>query len=230
MTGAPPVQDRPALWAALSHMPIEMPGGRFEDALAETQGWTAGFAGRVTDEYRRFLYLAATAGFEVTPSRAVDQAWHLHLDLPHYRDVLCELILGRPLEHRPATGEPGEEERHRRQYADTLALYERAFGRAPPLDIWPDSPVRKESRPTRSRAAVLAFRMSAAAAAAAVLAWLLDFPATSLVLASTALVFALPPLLVSSLKAQSGTAGCGGGIGGSSDPSCGGGGGGCGGD
>src|SRR5687768_11467205 len=74
MTGAPPVLDRPALWAALSAMPIDPPepASRFEDALASQQGWTGRFADRVTDEYRRFLYLAATAGFEVTPSQAVD--------------------------------------------------------------------------------------------------------------------------------------------------------------
>ena len=54
MTGAPPVPDRPALRAALSHMRIELPGPspRFEEALAEEQGWIIGFAERVTDEYR----------------------------------------------------------------------------------------------------------------------------------------------------------------------------------
>jgi hypothetical protein len=120
-------------------MQIEEPGTsrRFEEALAERNGWTLEFAERVADEYCGFLYLAATAGFEVTPSQTVDEAWHLHLAWPHYREVLCEQILGRPLDHRPATGEPGEEERHRRQYEETLALYERVFDKPPPVDIWP---------------------------------------------------------------------------------------------
>lgn len=139
MTGAQPVPDRSALWAALSDMQIPVPGtaASFEEALADRQGWTVGYAERVTDEYRRFLYLAATAGSEVTPSRAVDEAWHLHLTCSHYREILCGRILGRPLEHRPATGEPAEEERHHRQYESTVALYERAFLSPPPSDIWP---------------------------------------------------------------------------------------------
>jgi hypothetical protein len=139
MTGDSPVLDRPALRATLLDMRIEPPdpGTRFETALARLQGWNPGFADRVTDEYRRFLYLAATAGFEVTPSQFVDEAWHLHLNLPHYRDTLCGRILGRPLEHRPGTGTPDDEQRCARQYEETLALYERVFDEPAPHDIWP---------------------------------------------------------------------------------------------
>ena len=133
------MSDRSALRAALSHMRIEEPGTgrRFEAVLAERNGWTPDFAERVADEYCGFLYLAATAGFEVTPSQAVDQAWHLHLEWPHYRDVLCRQLIGRPIEHRPGTGEPEDEARCLRQYEETLALYEREFGKPPPPDIWP---------------------------------------------------------------------------------------------
>ncbi len=139
MTGAPPVLDRPALQAALSDMPIEPPeaGTRFELALAMKLGWNVGFAERVTREYRRFLYLAATAGFEVTPSQYVDEAWHLHLASPHYRDVLCNRILERPLEHRPGNGTPEDDARCARQYEETLALYERVFEEPAPPEIWP---------------------------------------------------------------------------------------------
>lgn len=139
MTGAPPVLDRPALRAALSDMPIEPPeaGTRFELALALKLGWNVGFSERVTREYRRFLYLAATAGFEVTPSQYVDEAWHLHLASPHYRDVLCNRILGRPLEHRPGDGTPEDDARCARQYEETLALYERVFKEPAPSEIWP---------------------------------------------------------------------------------------------
>lgn len=226
MTGSAPVLDRPALWAALSRMQIQLPGGagRFEKALAERQGWTTGFAERVTGEYRRFLYLAATAGFEVTPSRTVDEAWHLHLASPHYREGLCDRILGRQLQHWPAEGKPGEGERHHRQYEDTLTLYETAFGKPPPFDIWPSALPRKARVATRRhRAAILASRIAVAAGLGATGAYVLGYPATALVLASTALAFALPSLLLSSLKARSGG---GGGCGGSSDA---GGGGGCGG-
>lgn len=235
MAGTAPVLDRPALWAALSNMQIWLPGGagHFETTLAERQGWTAGFAGRVAVEYRRFLYLAATAGIEVTPSRTVDEAWHLHLASAHYQDGLCERILGRPLEHRLGTGEPGEEDRHQSQYGATLALYESAFGRPPPVDIWPRDLVPEKSEETRAnRASRLAYRIATAAALAAAGAAFLGYPTTALVLASVALVFALPSLLAPGSAPRGGAAGCGGGCTGAShDNGCGAscGGGGCGG-
>jgi hypothetical protein len=244
MTGAPPVLDRPALWAALSHMQIEVPAAatRFEEAVAEEQGWTIGFAERVTDEYRRFLYLAATAGFEVTPSQAVDEAWHLHLTLPHYREVLCGRILGRPLEHRPAAGEPGEEERHRRQYESTVGLYERAFLKPPPSDIWPP-PIPAEARQAaakRRRRRGLALRSAAVAAVAAVGANAMGFAMAALALGGLALAAALLalPFQRADARSRDGGGSCGGGCtvgasddGGGCGASCGGGcGGGCGGD
>lgn len=139
MTGDSPVLDRPALRAALSDMQIQPAGSaaRFESALAMLKGWNIRFAERVTDEYRRFLYLAAIAGVEVTPSQFIDEAWHLHLTLPHYREILCGRILGRPLEHRPGTGTPEDDARCARQYEETLALYERVFEEPAPIDIWP---------------------------------------------------------------------------------------------
>lgn len=110
---------------------------RLEASLAGEQGWSLAFAERVGREYRRFLYLAATADFEVTPSQTVDHAWHRHLATRHYDEILCGRILGRPLDHRPGTGAADEEERYRGQYEATLDLYERAFRSAPPADIWP---------------------------------------------------------------------------------------------
>ncbi|HYJ82522.1 MAG TPA: hypothetical protein VEW26_06735 [Allosphingosinicella sp.] len=240
MTGSEPVLNRPALWAALSHMRIELSGAplRFEDSLADEQGWTVGFAERVTDEYRRFLYLAATAGFEVTPSQAVDEAWHLHLTLPHYREILCGRILGRPLEHRPATGESGDEERHCRQYEDTVALYERAFLRPPPSDIWP-RPISWESRLAaagRRRGRGLAFRIAGGAALGAAATYASGFAVASVVLGGAALIFGLLalPWHRSEARSRDGSGACGGGCGGAGShdgggcgASCGGG---CGGD
>jgi hypothetical protein len=112
-------------------------GVSFESALAQQQGWDVRFAGRVTGEYRRFLYLAAIAGFEVTPSQTVDEAWHLHLTFPHYREILCNRILGRPLDHLPGTGTEEDDARCARQYEETLALYARVFATPAPRDIWP---------------------------------------------------------------------------------------------
>lgn len=130
----------PDLIHALEAMRIEEPGAirSFEDALAEETGWPAERARQVSREYRRFLYLAATSERPLSPSVAVDRAWHLHLGYSrHYREKLCGEILKRPLDHRPSGGGAHESESHRRQYAETLALYEAEFGEPPPLSAWP---------------------------------------------------------------------------------------------
>lgn len=141
MAGArPPVRNLGALWTLLEHMRIEEPGASrsFEQALAEEQGWSPGFAEAVSREYRRFLYLAAASDEPVTPSIAVDKAWHLHLTYTrHYWDVLCRDILGKPLHHEPGLGGADEDGRFQRQYEATLMLYAATFGFAPPPEIWP---------------------------------------------------------------------------------------------
>jgi len=92
----------------------------------------------VLGEYRRFLFLAIAAGHPVSPSKAVDQAWHQHLlDTRNYWQEFCPRVLGRPLHHTPSRG--GEEERQRlgECYRRTLASYRAFFGEAPPADLWP---------------------------------------------------------------------------------------------
>jgi len=133
--------DHP-LWPALAGYRVG-PGDAafsFEARLARENGWSAEHANRVMDEYRRFLFLAAAAGHPVTPSDAVDQAWHLHLTYSRdYWDRLCATVLGRPLHHGPTAGGNDEQHRYFTQYADTLESYERWFGAPPPADIWPDA-------------------------------------------------------------------------------------------
>ncbi|MGI9243877.1 MAG: glycine-rich domain-containing protein [Verrucomicrobiales bacterium] len=51
----------------------------FRSRLARENGWAPGYAARLLDEYKRFVFLAMVAGHPVTPSDQVDQAWHLHL-------------------------------------------------------------------------------------------------------------------------------------------------------
>ncbi|WP_421854660.1 glycine-rich domain-containing protein [Novosphingobium sp.] len=111
----------------------------FVQRLARENGWTDAHAARVFEEYRRFLYLAVTAPHPVTPSDAVDQAWHLHLTYTRdYWERLCPEVLGRALHHGPTMGGRAEGERFFEQYALTLRSYEAAFGPAP-ADIWPDA-------------------------------------------------------------------------------------------
>ncbi|HYR07000.1 MAG TPA: hypothetical protein VEQ60_04515 [Longimicrobium sp.] len=115
----------------------------FSARLARENGWTRAFAERVVEEYRRFLYLAMTAGHTVTPSVEVDQAWHQHLTYTRsYWDELCGKVLGRPLHHEPTKGGSAEGNRFVDLYARTLDSYRAAFGQEPPRDIWPTAEER----------------------------------------------------------------------------------------
>jgi hypothetical protein len=256
MPGAPPVVDRTALWAALSSMQIPdlAAARRLEAAVAEEQGWSLAFAERVGHEYRRFLYLAATAGFEVTPSRAVDQVWHRHLATRHYEEILCGRILRRPLDHRAGTGAAEEEERYRRQYEDTLALYPQVFGCRPPPDIWPDpvaglEPTDEEGKEdeldsAREQGRILTRRIAVGSLAASLPALAFGtVPAVILIGVAFALFLLAQPSVASGRGRESGGCGagcaggswgvggddCGGGSCGGASCGCGGCGGGCGG-
>jgi hypothetical protein len=138
------------LWRALAEMWITPDGSAlsFAAKLAGEEDWSVTHAEAVVEEYRRFLYLAATGAGAVTPSEDVDQAWHLHLGYSrHYWDVLCGTILKRPFHHDPGAGGADEDARHRAQYRDTLQRYRAVFGVVPPPAIWPVSP--PAARPVR---------------------------------------------------------------------------------
>lgn len=112
----------------------------FAARLARENRWSQPHADRVIGEYKRFCYLAMTAGHEVTPSDAVDQAWHLHLTCSRdYWQVFCPEVLGADLHHGPTNGGTIARDRYCRQYAATLAAYEASFGEPPPGDIWPEA-------------------------------------------------------------------------------------------
>ena len=86
--------------------------------LARDNGWTFEFAERVVEEYRRFAFLAKTAGHPVTPSDEVDQMWHLHLTYTRsYWDDFCGRVLEAPLHHDPTQGGRAEGEKFDDWYA-----------------------------------------------------------------------------------------------------------------
>ena len=112
----------------------------FEARLARENGWTVRHSRRVLLEYKRFLFLAMTAGHSVTPSEDVDQAWHLHLTYSRsYWERLCRDLLGRPIHHGPTRGGADESAKYRSQYEQTLVSYRTAFAADAPADIWPSS-------------------------------------------------------------------------------------------
>ncbi len=134
--------DHRDLWRRIHGLAIGPAGAQltFERRLARENGWTLAYTERVVEEYRRFLLLAAISPEPLTPSDAVDQAWHLHLAYTEsYWDDLCGDVLGKPLHHGPTRGGFPEGRKFERWYERTLGLYEKVFGEAPPEEVWPPS-------------------------------------------------------------------------------------------
>ena len=141
----------PELWSRIQAFEIDLPNAAlpFSQRLARDNAWSHPFALRVIAEYKRFLYLASTSHHSVTPSDAVDQAWHLHLCYTRsYWDELCAAVLQRPLHHGPTKGGPAENHRFLDLYQATLDAYKSEFGAPTPVDIWP-SPSQRFSRHAR---------------------------------------------------------------------------------
>jgi hypothetical protein len=106
--------------------------GSFEDCLRKKGDWTDASASRITEMYRKFLYLKALSGKPVTPSEAIDMAWHLHLEFPADYSALCDAV-GRDIPHRIVFYENELEE----AYVRGRALYEAEFDAPPDRDLWP---------------------------------------------------------------------------------------------
>ncbi len=110
----------------------------FVSRLCSEIGWTPHYAERVVREYKRFLVLAVVSPRPVTPSRAIDLVWHLHLTYTDsYWNRLCRDIIGKPLHHTPTEGGPDEDRKYLEQYERTRVRYLDIFGEEPPKDIWP---------------------------------------------------------------------------------------------
>jgi hypothetical protein len=149
------------LWRRLESWDPDPPQSHlsFTAMLARDQHWPGAYASRVLREYRRYLFLAITAGHPVCPSEAVDQAWHQHLlDTRRYWLEFCPEVLGQPLHHTPSRSGPEEDRCHRLLYAQTLASYRRQFQEDPPGDIWPPLEQRFGGPPRPSLAKAAASR------------------------------------------------------------------------
>lgn len=126
--------ERQALWQRLSDYRF---GGERHEAFVERVAHACQSnretAQEAIEEYRRFCFLAVGAGHAVTPSEIVDRVWHTHMtDTRDYWLRFCPEALEQALHHSPSLGGLAEDERHRRQYLDTVDSYRRYFGDPPP--------------------------------------------------------------------------------------------------
>lgn len=143
--------NQTALWSTLQAFQVDGPGTQFTfvKRLACENRWSTAYAQRVFEEYKRFVFLASTAGHPITPSDEVDQAWHLHLVYTRsYWDELCGQVLQQPLHHGPTKGGKAEDEKFYDWYTRTLTTYVQMFGEQPPTDIWP-APAKRFSAKLR---------------------------------------------------------------------------------
>jgi hypothetical protein len=116
----------------------------FSKKLAVQQKWSLPYTQRVIEEYRRFIFLCCFSSNGASPSKAVDEVWHLHLTYTQsYWNAFCKNTLGKDIHHYPSSGGEQEVHKHVNWYEETLALYETVFGAAPPPDIWPQ-PVKQQ--------------------------------------------------------------------------------------
>jgi hypothetical protein len=134
------------LWANLLKFKFDQEGTKFTFArrLANENGWTEEYTDRVLLEYKKFLFLGTiNSGGGVTPSDAVDQAWHLHLTYTRsYWNDLCTNVLGKQFHHNPTKGGEAENNKYSKFYDSTKTLYELKFGQEQPQDIWPSNKER----------------------------------------------------------------------------------------
>ncbi len=141
--------EETALWHRIRDFAIDAPGAPhpYSARLAHEQGWTPRYTQAVIEEYRKFVFLAVASGHIATPSKAIDEAWHLHLLYTrNYWDEFCGPVLGRPLHHHPSSGSGAEERRFEGCYEQTLASYEAMFGVEPPSEIWLRSAMPRKRR------------------------------------------------------------------------------------
>ena len=128
------------LWSRLSDYNFENIGGLtfFCRKLAEVNAWSFQYAEEVVKGYKKFVYLCCISSSRLSPSDAVDQAWHQHmLYSQEYWGEFCSNILKHDLHHVPSMGAIDEVEEHQASYQRTLDLYLKEFKQMPSQRLWP---------------------------------------------------------------------------------------------
>jgi hypothetical protein len=106
--------------------------GALAAPLARSLGCDQDTAAIVVDDMQRFLYLCGTSAVPLTPSRAIDAAWHLLIGDHERYEAFCRSACGRTIPHLKLTDKAVLAAN--RQRAEALSF--EIFGR--PLDSKPD--------------------------------------------------------------------------------------------
>lgn len=124
------------LWNLVLDFDLDKPMSEygFSTRLAHENHWPASFTQEAILEYKKFMYLAATAGTMVSPSEIVDVVWHQHLLFTQSYEDFCK-VLGKKIAHVPSTHDRSQAEIFRKAKSDTARLYRETFG-PQPIAIW----------------------------------------------------------------------------------------------
>lgn len=133
------------LWKKINHFNLDenQAAFSFSKRLARDNNWSVTYACKVIDEYKKFMYLCCVSEQQITPSDAVDQAWHLHLTYTQsYWKDFCQNTLGKEIHHNPTKGGDAEKKKFSKCYDATFELYTQEFGEAPIASIWLNNKTR----------------------------------------------------------------------------------------
>lgn len=124
------------LWDNIEKFDLDNPISEygFTTRLAHENFWTKQFTETAIAEYRKFMYLAASSDWMVSPSAIVDTIWHQHLIFTQSYNDFCTVI-GKQVQHIPSTHNRNEFEKFKLAKERTTKLYNDVFGEQP-KEIW----------------------------------------------------------------------------------------------
>lgn len=100
--------------------------------IEKEHNYSRGYAAGALREAKRMLYLSASTGKSISPSEAIDPAWHEMLMFTRFYQEFSNFI-GEFIHHDPTPGVPDGG----RSYLQTKALYQETFGIEPDPQFWP---------------------------------------------------------------------------------------------
>lgn len=133
--------DENPIWKQIDSFPFDAPNliENFPARLTRKGKWTPEFTDEVIKEYKKFLFLIATAKCILIPPPAIDLAWKLHIDYyPKSWNEICGKVLPLGL-HRvvPDSEDSSMPKWDIAHYEHTLELYSQTFHSWPSIEIWP---------------------------------------------------------------------------------------------
>lgn len=109
----------------------------FRDKLVRRFYWSEDFAKKAVNEYLKFIYLALTTNYAVTPSKVIDQVWCEHILFTQGYKKFCEEVIERPFDRHPELLSGNMQSGiFNAQHQNVLVLYKNEFNVEAPEDVW----------------------------------------------------------------------------------------------